>query len=138
MRLNSGLILQEHLQTRYILDSEKIANYMLYIIMGSLIIKTIVTIAKILVLVVALPLIALIWISGEEDPHSEKAAEAFLGMLMAGILAVVTGLNLHYGWTFSTPWPHVDCGAVLAAYMIPVLLLMLACMACVSMVKELQ
>lgn len=137
MRLNSGHILQEQLQKKYIQDNEKIANYMLYIIMGSLIINTLKTITKILVVVIALPLIALIWLS-EEDYHSEKAAEAFLGMLMAGILAVVAGLNLHYGWTFSTPWPHVDCGAVLAAYMIPVLLLMLACMAGVSMVKELR
>lgn len=109
---------------------------MLYIIMGSLIIKTIVTIAKILAIVVALPLIALIWIS-EEDPHSEKAAESFIGMMLAGGLAIVAGLNIHYGWVFDA-WPRIDCGAVLAVYMIPMLLLVLACMAGASMIKELR
>jgi hypothetical protein len=139
MRLNSGLMLQEYLQTKYIQDNEKIANYMLYIIMGSLIINTLGTIAKIIMIVVALPLIALIWLSGstEEDYHSEKAAEAFLGMLLAGGLAVVTGLNLHYGWVFEA-WPRIDCGAVLCVYLIPILLLVLACMAGISMFKELR
>lgn len=140
MRLNSGHILQEQLQKKYIQDSEKIANYMLYIIMGSLIINTLGTIAKIIMIVVALPLIALIWISGsaDEDIHSEKAAEAFIGMLLAFGMAIVTGLNIHYGWLCDTPWPHVDCGATLCAYMLPVMFLVLACMACTSMIKELR